>query len=107
MYHFEPNRRVFPRFQLAFPVKIDAPERPNRVGVTRDLSRSGALLLSNSLFHVGDRLSLTLGVNESCSGGPGIDGEVVRVLPAAQGTTWNWATAVEFDRPLPAAALRS
>ena len=71
-----------------------------RVGVTRDLSRSGALLALDGRYSVGQRLVLTIGESDPTRRGPRIEGQVVRVQPSHV-PGFRWELGVRFAREIP------
>jgi hypothetical protein len=94
------NRRRASRHVVVVPVQIDSAERKDRLGVTRDVSESGTLLLSNSKFAVGEKLAVTFYVTPDSSTGRKVQGEVVRVEPLPAGIQWRFAMALHFAEPL-------
>ncbi len=95
------NRRTATRRLAAVPVQIDTVERKERLGVTKDVSRSGTLLVSNSKFEVGERVQVTLHLSMDEADAHTIDGSVVRVVKLGPEYGWRFAMAVQFDSPLP------
>ena len=95
------NGRQSDRHVVVVVVQIDSEQRKERIGVTRDVSTSGTLLLSNSKFELGERLEVTFHVSSDPSGVRKEHGEVVRVDKLESGRQWRYATALRFDRPMP------
>jgi hypothetical protein len=71
-----------------------------RSAIIRDLSITGARLLTRARPDVGDRVRLSLYITANPEQ-PGLAmGNVVRVEPWGDGTTlWSFSVAVEFDEP--------
>ncbi|MGC4117683.1 MAG: PilZ domain-containing protein [Myxococcales bacterium] len=97
------NRRRADRRIVVVPVQIDSSERKERLGVTRDVSHSGTLFLSNSKFAIGEKLQVTFFVSSESQTGHKTEGEVVRVEQLSSGLQWRYAMALRFNKPLPAA----
>jgi len=97
------NRRRSDRRVVVVPVQIDSAQRKERLGVTRDVSKSGTLFLSNSKFAVGEKLQVTFYVSADTDAAHKTEGEVVRVEQLQSGLQWRYAMALRFDRPLPQA----
>ena len=95
------NRRQATRRVVVVPVQIDSAERKERLGVTRDVSQSGTLLLSNSKFAIGEKLDVTFYVSSDAKSGKKIQGEVVRIDTLPAGIQWRYALALHFAQPLP------
>ncbi|MGI5860930.1 MAG: PilZ domain-containing protein [Myxococcales bacterium] len=95
------NGRQAERHVVAVVVQIDSAHRKERIGVTRDVSASGTLFLSNSKFEVGERLEVTFHVSEDPGSVRKGHGEVVRVERLEPGRQWRYAMALKFDQPLP------
>jgi hypothetical protein len=98
----EMERRDYPRLHLHAVVGIDTVERKDRVGVTRNLSATGALFHSASAFDEGETLSLIFRDPVSKEEQT-ITAVVVRtdVDPPSVDSHFPHLTAVKFDRPLP------
>lgn len=96
------ERRRYPRNLLHAVVGIDTPRRKDRVGVTRNLSATGALFHSASAFDEGEVLSLVFRdpISETEQE---VDAVVVRtdIDPPTIDTHFPFLTAVRFERPLP------
>lgn len=97
------NRRVAPRRMVVVPVQIDSAERKERLGVTRNVSFSGTLFLSNSKFQIGERLAVTFYLSDDARTARRAQGEVVRIDQLQAGLQWRYAMALQFDEPLPEA----
>lgn len=96
------DRRSYPRNLLHAVVGIDTTRRKDRVGVTRNLSATGALFHSASAFDEGEILSLVFRdpISETEQT---VTAVVVRtdVDPPSVDSHFPHLTAVRFDRPLP------
>lgn len=102
MYMSELERRNYPRHMLHAVVGIDTTDRKDRVGVTRNLSATGALFHSASAFAEGETLSLMFRDPVSKEEQT-IAAVVVRtdVDPPSVDCHFPHLTAVRFERPLP------
>jgi len=98
------NRHRADRHPVVVVVQIDSQQRKERLGVTRDVSNSGTLLLSNSKFEVGERLEVTFHLSSESDVARKEWGEVVRVERLEAGRQWRYAMALRFDKPLPDSA---
>ena len=95
------ERRSAVRRAALVPVQIDTPTRSARLGVTRDVSESGALIASSSPFEIGEPTWLTLQVSMRRT--VRIRGRIVRLeLGSAGADLWRYNVAVRFDQPLAA-----
>lgn len=95
------ERRKAVRYVVVCPVHLSSAERKNRLGITRDLSRCGTLVLSNSRFEVGEMLQVAI-YGDTATDAPThvMDGKVVRIETLEPGLMWHHALAVDFSRPL-------
>lgn len=93
------DRRREPRHLACFPAYIEE-GGVTRSAIIRDLSITGARLLTRARPDVGDRVRLSLYITANPEQ-PGLAlGNVVRVEPWGDGTTlWSFSVAVEFDEP--------
>lgn len=92
------ERRHHTRHPIQVPVNVSAGARRDRVGMIRDLSRSGILFHSLSRFELGERLALMFRVDRA-KGSTG--GQVVRVdTDDHPDNIFRFLTAVRFDAPL-------
>jgi len=90
------NRRRSPRNPINVAVNITAPDRPDQIGVSRDLSDGGMLFHSLSRFDVGIRVQLLFRTGEREETVAG------RVVRASKDQAWSFyphATAVAFVDP--------
>lgn len=101
MYMTESERRTTPRHLLHAVVGIDSTDRKDRVGVTRNLSATGALFHSASSFSEGETLSLMFRDPVSKEEQT-VTAVVVRtdVDPPSVDSHFPYLTAVRFERPL-------
>jgi hypothetical protein len=89
------EKRRHPRYRVSFPVKIDAPEKSDRIGVSYDVSACGMLLSTRSHFDMGQLLELTFRV--------GRDGDEQHVRGRVVRLTESWEhffprrIAIDFD----------
>jgi hypothetical protein len=94
MHDFE--RRRHERRETFVAVAIEtAPERQH-VGLTRDLSDSGALILTQARLEEGQRIRVVM---LGSGGQHERDGWVVRRSPLGPGGVWTSVVAVEFGEP--------
>jgi len=96
------ERRNHPRHLLHAVVGIDTADRKDRVGVTRNLSATGALFHSASAFYEGETLSLMFRDPVSHED-QAVTAIVVRTDtdPPSVDSHFPYLTAVRFERPLP------
>jgi PilZ domain len=95
------DRRIDPRHLACFPAHLQAGEGPTRSALIRDLSVSGALLLTRAKLAIGDTVHLSLYFDEDMKAYPAV-GTVVREerRAGALAHPWTKSVAVRFDRPL-------
>jgi hypothetical protein len=96
------ERRERQRFEVWFPVQLDAEQLKARVAVSRDVSSRGCLLSTASSIDPGSRVSVTFHVPGEAAARK-IDGHVVRVEKNLDdpGGMWPVRVAIEFDRAVP------
>ncbi len=96
------DRRIDPRHLACFPAYVEAVEGVQRSALIRDLSVSGALLLTRARLAIGDTVKLALHLRE---------GEAPRVTtarvvreerrPSEMVHPWTQSVAVQFEEPIP------
>ena len=93
------ERRRAPRIADCFAMRALAEERPPRVGVVRNWSRTGLLFASMSRFSVGERIAVTVLDGERA--GIGISqakGKVVRAeRDAGDSAIFPWLVALDLS----------
>jgi|HubBroStandDraft_4_1064222.scaffolds.fasta_scaffold537361_1 hypothetical protein len=96
------ERRVDERHFACFPANLKRPGGSDRMGLIRDLSVSGALILTRSRLQVGDPIHLSLYLWEDPERVKETRGRVVRVEPRTgeRAEIWHRSVAVQFDEPL-------
>lgn len=98
------ERRRCERLPVAIPTRIDTPSFQGRIGVTRNVSRTGMLIGTPSRFRIGERATLELRVGEGDSA-RSIEqsGRIVRLEMNGRDETgiWSYLMAVRFSDPLP------
>ena len=97
------DKRTALRHLVVVPVQIDSAERKQRLGVTRDVSKSGARFLSNSKFAIGEKLEVTFYVSSASNSSRKVQGEVVRLEALPPGLQWRYAMALRFEDSMPEA----
>jgi hypothetical protein len=93
-----------PRVELHTAVAIDAANRKERSGMSRNISRTGMLFHSGSQFAVGEKLSLRFQMGTAVEGQENfISATVVRAEsePVSKHNFLRFVTAVHFETPLP------
>jgi hypothetical protein len=93
------DKRRSERHLVVCPVYLDTATRKERLGITRNVSLLGTLVLTNSHFAVGDQLEVTFYVSGD-KGSP-VSGRVVRIEELGPEVQWRFALGVRFERPLP------
>lgn len=97
------NRRVETRHLACMLAQIARGERDPRNALIRDISTTGALLLTRAKFEVGETLELSLYLTVEEGVQPiTAPGKVVRFeqRPRAVADVWTYSAAVQFDKPL-------
>jgi hypothetical protein len=92
------ERRSSLRRRLVLAAQLQAPDR-SRLGVTQDISRSGALLLSAGRFKPGESVDLMVASGRSNTE-IHIRAQVVRAAAWAIAGPWRCLMAVRFELPL-------
>jgi hypothetical protein len=96
------ERRGDLRHLACFPAHVETETGVPRSALIRDLSVSGALLLTRARLHIGDTVKLSLYLRE---GTPPFmtTGRIVREerRPSEMVHPWTKALAVQFEAPLP------
>jgi hypothetical protein len=95
------DRRGRPRTAVVLAVGLDSETKNGRLGVTRDLSTKGLLIVTPSHFAKGDRLKIKVHAGSS---GVDVIGRVTRVdeNPISSPELWRYRVGVELEDPLPA-----
>ncbi|MFT3764394.1 MAG: PilZ domain-containing protein [Minicystis sp.] len=96
------ERRTDERHFACFPAHIQRSGGSTRMALIRDLSVSGALLLTREKLAVGDEILLNLYLHEDVSQVRRAVAHVVRVEPRTgdRAEVWHHSTAVQFVEPL-------
>ncbi len=96
------ERRACARYPASFAVGISTTTRRTSIGVTQDISQSGACLLTRSHFSVGDRLRLEIRLLQGKSQAHMVGVRVVRAIPLGLESNglWRSRVAVQFDESL-------
>lgn len=96
------ERRVDERHFACFPAHILRPSGSTRMALIRDLSVSGALLLTRARLEVGEEVRLSLYLSEEATAPRPAAARVVRVeqRTADRAEVWHHSAAVQFDEPL-------
>lgn len=96
------ERRVDPRHIACFPAHVETTEGAPRSALIRDLSISGALLLTRARLRVGDTVKLELHLREASAPNT-VTARVVREerRPSEMVHPWTKSVAVQFEEPIP------
>lgn len=100
------DRRAARRYVLWIPVQVDADDASKLVGVSRNASWSGILVMTGAKVKVGARVQLTFKVPDPLTGQAAerqVAGEIIRVQPneADPDGLWRYELAVRFDQEVP------
>ncbi len=97
------DRRQDPRHLACFPAHIETAQGVPRSALIRDLSVSGALLLTRAKLAIGDTVKLSLYLREG-SEPHNVTGRVVREeqRPSEMVHPWTKSVAIQFDEPVSA-----
>jgi hypothetical protein len=95
------ERRRATRQDALIPARIDSESRADRLAISRNLSRTGALLGTPSRFRIGERTWLSFQLDGECVSE--ISGRIVRLELNHDDDTgiWRFLMAVQFHEPLP------
>ena len=96
------ERRVARRLQARFAGRVERGGHNKRICLIRNLSTSGALLLTRTRLRVGDAVNLELFVREDEDKPHTARGRIVRIEPLGFGELdpWLLRAAVQFDAPV-------
>ncbi len=92
------ERRVAPRHEVTLAAQLDTPTR-SRLAVTKDISATGARLLSMGRFLPGEDVTLWIlaaGTHDKVRA----TGKVVRAEPFSVSGPWRCQVGIHFDEPL-------
>jgi len=97
------DRRRARREYFTVAARIDTTKRPERFGMTRNISRTGALLATPSRFNIGERALLRFVNRDGVQGEP-VQARIVRLElnPEDPVGVWPYFMAVRFLEPLTA-----
>lgn len=84
------------RLDVCLAVELGSTERPQRVGLSRNVSASGVLVGSFSRFEVGTDVTVTFLVPGEADERRTVTGRVVRYQPGKLTDTWPHVMAVRF-----------
>jgi hypothetical protein len=95
------ERRRALRQPLTIPARVDTKSRPQRFAMTRNVSKTGALLATPSRFHIGERATLRFRTPDS-SDYRRVEARIVRLElnPENHVGLWPYLAAVRFAEPL-------
>lgn len=98
------DRRGDRRAPTCIPARIDTPRRDDRFAMTRDVSRTGALLATPSRLQIGEKATLIFHDGEKQRS---VAARVVRLELNRNDMSgiWRYFVAVEFTQPLPDEAV--
>jgi hypothetical protein len=102
------DRRRARRRDLMLPASIDTTRRAHRFGMTRNLSRTGALLVTPARFEIGERARLSFRAGDDPRTVPlDVDARIVRLEVNAEDPLglFRYLMAVRFDTPLPSGIM--
>lgn len=96
------DRRIEERHFACFPAHIQRAGGSTRMALIRDLSVSGALLLTRQKLAVGDEVILALYLTEDMDKARRAPAKVVRVeeRDVDHAEVWHFSTAVQFEELL-------
>lgn len=96
------ERRTHRRYDVWFPVQVDAGQLGNAVGISKDASATGLRLDVNAELVIGApvRVRFRVSAHESAQD---VDGTIVRAQRNGpeEDSDWPYQLAVEFDDPQP------
>jgi hypothetical protein len=92
------DRRTDERHFACFPAHIQRTGGSTRMALIRDLSVSGALLLTREKLAVGDAITLSLYLRDDMSQARRVGATVVRVdaREGGRAEVWHWSVAVQL-----------
>jgi hypothetical protein len=96
------DRRRALRHLACFPALLTRDNAAGRQSLIRDLSVTGALLVTRARFEVGEEVTLQLHLGSDADPPVAAVGRVVRSAPLGpeEAGLWSRTLAVQFDRPL-------
>jgi len=96
------ERRAGERHLACFPAHIQRNSGSTRMALIRDLSVTGALLLTRADLKVGETIRLSLYLREDATEAVPASGHVVRFedREAERAEVWHHCAAIHFDEPL-------
>lgn len=95
------DRRRAPRHLAVSPTGVERPLGEQEVSLIRDISTTGALLLTSLPFEVGERLLFELRLDAESGRTAHVGGVVIRCTSHSDPTDkWRFAVGVEFERTL-------
>lgn len=95
------ERRSAPRYLACFPVMFEPSAGVERLGVFRDVSLTGGMLMTQRPLPVGGTIRLELYLSKDESRARVADAKVVRLQRRTKRNTfWLYDAAIKFDSPL-------
>lgn len=97
------ERRDKNRYQVWFPVELDADALKKRLAVTRNVSSRGLLLSASTNLDEGSKVIVTFRVLPGDAQERSVQGTIIRVEKNTDDPDglWPLRIAVEFDQPIP------
>jgi hypothetical protein len=86
------------RRRVVLAARVDAPSR-SRAAVTQEISRTGAFVLTSGFFPEGESVEVAV-LPARTTAEVHIRGRVVRTIPRAINSPWQYALAISFAEPL-------
>lgn len=98
------DRREKPRTAAVLAVGLESETKDGRLGVTRDISAKGLLVVTASHFEKGDRLKITVHAGRV---GVDLSGRVIRIdeNPISSPELWRYRIGIELDAPMPTSLI--
>lgn len=99
------ERRIGTRYLACFPAYVEQPEGRRRTALIHNLSTSGALLLTQRAFEIGETIRLELFITpDNLQNSVHVTAHVSRleVIPIQRADVWSHRVGVHFDAPLDA-----
>lgn len=100
------DRRRISRTNAVFAVRLHSEARPERLGVVRDTSEQGLLVVTPSAFKPGERLELTVFAGDESYDLSGVVSRVSENEPDSA-ETWRWRVGIALDQVLPQVVIEA
>ncbi len=99
----EKDRRIYHRYKLWIPARLEGETGPTQLAVGHDMSQKGSLLVTSKQLQVGERVRLFVRIPPDADDELQFEARVLRIAAndADPNGLWPFRVALEFDQAVP------